>query len=120
MIKRVRVLLDGHLYLRPETMAVKKLVRTVNLIFQFIVALKQQLLRQLLAVVCLLQRAEQRQRVESKPNLRGVAIDFVDRAQERGQSGCPGFFVVLTQEFFKGCFGIHSVLDRNFSVNQNV
>jgi len=52
-------------------------------------------------------------------NLRGVAIDFVEGPQERGQGGRPGFFVVLIQELFKRCFGIHSALDRNSSVNEN-
>ena len=72
------MLLDRTLYLWPEAMAVKKLVRTVDLIFQFIVALQEQLLHQLVTVVRLLQRAEQRQRLERKPYLGGVAIDFVD------------------------------------------
>src|ERR1700704_176588 len=100
-------------------MAVKKLVRTVDLIFQFIVALQEQLLGQLVPVVGLLQRAEQRQRIESKPYLGGVAIDFVDRSQKGSQRGRPGLFVVLIQEPFKRCFDIHSVLDRNSSVNEN-
>ena len=109
LIERVCVLLNRDLYLGPEAMAVKELVRAINLIFQFIIALEEQLLRQLVTIVCLLQCAEQRQGIESEPNLGGVAINFVDRPQKRRQRGRPALFVVLIQECFKGGFGVHSV-----------
>ncbi len=41
LIESVGVLLDGLFHLRPEAMAIKELVRVVDLIFQFIVALQQ-------------------------------------------------------------------------------
>ena len=78
LVERIRVLLDGLLHLRPETMAIEKSVRSVDLALQFIIALQEQLLHELFAIVGLFQRALQWQRIKGKPNLRGIAIDFMD------------------------------------------
>ena len=44
------MLLDCFLDLGPEAMAIKKSVRSVDLVLQFIIALQEQLLHQLVAV----------------------------------------------------------------------
>jgi len=59
-------------------MAIKESVRSIDLVLQFIITLQEQLLHELFAIVGLFQRAQQRQRIKSKPNLRGIAIDFMD------------------------------------------
>ena len=76
-------------------MAIKKLVRGIDLVLQVIIALQEQLLHELFAIVGLFQCALQWQRIKSKPNLRGIAIDFMDCSQQRDQRRGPGFLVVL-------------------------
>ena len=109
------MLLDCLLYLRPETMAIKKPVRSVDLMLQFIITLQEQLLHQLCAIVGLFQRALQWQRIKSKPNLCGIAIYFMDCSQQRDQRRGPCFLVVLIQKCLKRCFSVHVLLDQNFS-----
>ena len=59
-------------------MAVKKMMRTVDLILQLIIALQQQLGRELLAILSFVKRTPKLQRIECKPDLHGVVIDFMD------------------------------------------
>ena len=59
-------------------MAIKKIMRAVDLILQFIVALQQQLLRELLAILRFVKHAPKLQRIECKPDLHGIAIDFMN------------------------------------------
>ncbi len=64
--------------LGPKTMAIKKVMRRIDLGFQFVIALEKQLAGELLAIVSLLKRAMQRQRIKREPDLRRVAVDFVN------------------------------------------
>ena len=59
-------------------MAVKKMMRAVDLVLQFIIALQQQLLREGFAVLSFVEHAPKLQRIERKPDLHGVAIDFMN------------------------------------------
>jgi hypothetical protein len=77
-------------------MTIKKRVRRVDLIFKAIIALYQQLLREFLGILRVLESLEKRQRVKSEPDLRRVAIDLVNRTQQSGQSRCPGFRIVYS------------------------
>ena len=82
----MRVFFDGLLYFRPVTMPVKKRVRRVDLIFQPVIALDQQLLCELLGILSLLESLEERQWVKSEPDLRRIAIHVVNQTQQSGQS----------------------------------
>ena len=59
-------------------MAIKKMMRPVDLILQFVIALHQQLLCELLAILGFVKRAPKFQRIEGKPDLHSIAIDFVN------------------------------------------
>jgi hypothetical protein len=91
-------------------MTIKKRVRRVDLIFKAIIALYQQLLREFLGILRVLESLEKRQRVKSEPDLRRVAIDLVNRTQQSGQSRCPGFFIVLFKVTFELC--THTAFDN--------
>src|SRR5688572_11987127 len=96
-------------------MAVKKVMRRIDLGFQLVIALKEQLAGELLPIISLLKRAMQRQRVKSEPDLRRVTVDFVDSAQEGRERGRPGLIGLLFQVRFESSFHDHQRSDRNFS-----
>src|SRR4051812_44739037 len=109
-MKIIRMLLNDALHLRPETMAIKKGMRAVDLVLQLVFTLEQQLLDQLIPVFGLLQRPEQRQWIKGKPDLGGVAINFVNRPQKCCQGRGPSLFVVAGEELFKLSFSRHSLI----------
>src|SRR5687768_18096430 len=82
-------------------MPVKERMRRVDLILQIVSSLHQQHLPKLLGILRLPQRLKQRQRVKSKPNLRRILIDFVNRTQQRGQRSGPRFFIVFCKKIIK-------------------
>src|SRR5216110_1241529 len=61
-------------------------------------------------MVSVLEGPAQWQRIERKPDLRGVAIDFMNRTEQSCQGRRPGFFVKSGKKNFKRCFGIHNCL----------
>src|SRR5690242_20035032 len=83
-------------------MPVKKRVRRIDLIAQRIIALYQQLLREPRRILSPLQRQKQPERIKRKPDLRRIAIDFVNRSQKRGQRARPSLFILLVKKVFKG------------------
>jgi hypothetical protein len=57
----------------------------------------------------------QGQRIKREPDLRRVAVDFVNGAQKRHERGRPGFLGLLFQVRFESSFHDHQRSDRNFS-----
>src|ERR1043165_3440365 len=81
-----RVFLRYAFDLRPITMTIKKRVRRIDLITQRVIALHQELLRQLLGISRLLQSLKKRERIEREPDLRRISIDLMRRSQNGGRS----------------------------------
>src|SRR6266540_7194793 len=96
-----RLIHEGLFDFGPVTMTIKKFVGGIDLIFQKIITLQEELPRERFRIFSLLEGLEKRERIKGTPDLNGSPFNLVDGAQYRRENGGPRLVVMAPYKSFK-------------------